>query len=247
MSVEFIGYISNNNSSETIVRSGPVLDRHHIETVAKAHENAGFDRVLLAFHSTTPDGLQVGQHVLGVTDRLKVLIAQRPGFTAPTLLARQLATVDQFSANPQRVQDGLPPILRGDTQTLINNPAGNFNVVPPGYKTGYAQQGNFGIEQAIPKWAMVLKVAFVTNLADGATVKAAPQTLVRGLALGGAVGVKALDVSRDGGASWSPAELGRDEGKFSFRAWQTKLDLPPETSAKSRFKFLGCRAVSCAR
>ena len=97
MSVEFIGYISNNNSSETIVRSGPVLDRHHIETVAKAHENAGFDRVLLAFHSTTPDGLQVGQHVLGVTDQLSVLIAQRPGFTAPTLLARQLATIDQFS------------------------------------------------------------------------------------------------------------------------------------------------------
>ena len=27
MSVEFIGFISNNNSSETIVRTGPVLDR----------------------------------------------------------------------------------------------------------------------------------------------------------------------------------------------------------------------------
>jgi alkanesulfonate monooxygenase len=97
MSIEFIGYISNNNSSETIVRTGPVLDPIHIETVAKAHENAGFDRVLLAFHSTTPDSLQVGQHVLGVTERLNVLIAQRPGFTAPTLLARQLAAVDQFS------------------------------------------------------------------------------------------------------------------------------------------------------
>jgi alkanesulfonate monooxygenase len=97
MGIEFIGYIGNNNSSETIVRSGPVLDRTHIETVAKAHENAGFDRALLAFHSTTPDSLQVGQHVLGVTDRLKVLIAQRPGFTAPTLIARQLATIDQFS------------------------------------------------------------------------------------------------------------------------------------------------------
>ena len=41
--------------------------------------------------------MQIGQHVLGVTDKLKVLIAQRPGFTAPTLLARQLATVDQLS------------------------------------------------------------------------------------------------------------------------------------------------------
>jgi alkanesulfonate monooxygenase len=74
-----------------------VFDPIHIETVAKAHENAGFDRVLLAFHSTTPDSLQVGQHVLGVTDQLNVLIAQRPGFTAPTLLARQLAAIDQFS------------------------------------------------------------------------------------------------------------------------------------------------------
>jgi alkanesulfonate monooxygenase len=97
MPIEFIGYISNNNSSETIVRQGPVLDPTHIEAVAKAHENAGFDRVLLAFHSTTPDSLQVGQHVLGVTGRLNVLIAQRPGFTSPTLLARQLATIDQFS------------------------------------------------------------------------------------------------------------------------------------------------------
>jgi len=96
MSVEFIGYITNNNASETIVRSGPVLDRRYIETVAKAHEIAGFDRALLAFHSTIPDGLQVGQHVLNVTDRLHVMIAQRPGFTAPTLLARQLATIDQL-------------------------------------------------------------------------------------------------------------------------------------------------------
>jgi alkanesulfonate monooxygenase len=97
MSIEFIGFISNNNSSETIVRNGPILDPIHIETVAKAHENAGFDRALLAFHSTTPDRLQVAQHVLGVTERLNVLIAQRPGFTAPTLLARQFAVLDQFS------------------------------------------------------------------------------------------------------------------------------------------------------
>ncbi|WP_407165768.1 LLM class flavin-dependent oxidoreductase [Bradyrhizobium sp. ORS 111] len=96
MSVEFIGFITNNNASETIVRSGPVLDPPYIETVAKAHELAGFDRALLAFHSTTPDALQVAQHVLTITKSLKVMIAQRPGFTAPTLLARQLATLDQL-------------------------------------------------------------------------------------------------------------------------------------------------------
>jgi hypothetical protein len=63
------------------------------------------------------------------------------------------------------VQDGLPPIPSVDTKTLINSPSGNFNVVPPGYKTGYAQQGNFGIEQEIPKFNLVLKAAYVTNLA----------------------------------------------------------------------------------
>src|SRR5262249_20391310 len=75
------------------------------------------------------------------------------------------ATVDHLPANPQGVQDGLPPILRGDNQTLINNPSGNFNVIPPNYKTGYAQQGNFGIEQEIPSANLVVKAAFVTNLA----------------------------------------------------------------------------------
>src|SRR6266496_2366159 len=121
MSVEFIGYITNNNSSETIVRSGPILDRHYIETVAKAHENAGFDRALLAFHSTTPDGLQIGQHVLSVTDKLKVMIAQRPGFTAPTLLARQLATIDQLSGGRVAlhvITGGNATELRADGNTL---------------------------------------------------------------------------------------------------------------------------------
>jgi alkanesulfonate monooxygenase len=121
MSIEFIGYISNNNSSETIVRTGPVLDPLHIETVAKAHENAGFDRELLAFHSTTPDSLQVAQHVLGVTGRLNVLIAQRPGFTAPTLLARQFAVLDQFSKGRVAlhvITGGNATELRQDGNTL---------------------------------------------------------------------------------------------------------------------------------
>lgn len=97
MSVEFIGFIGNNNASEIIPRNGPLLDVNHIETVAKAHENAGFDRALLAFHSTLPDCLQIGQHVANVTEKLNVFIAQRPGFTAPTVFARQFATLDQLS------------------------------------------------------------------------------------------------------------------------------------------------------
>lgn len=115
--IEFIGFIGNNNGSETTPRTGPLLDVTYIETLAKAHENAGFDRALLAFHSTLPDCLQVGQHVASVTERLNVFIAQRPGFTAPTLLARQFATLDHLT----RGRISLNVITGGDSVELAQD------------------------------------------------------------------------------------------------------------------------------
>ncbi|MCQ4159064.1 LLM class flavin-dependent oxidoreductase [Roseomonas sp. GC11] len=97
MSVEFIGYVGHFNSSETMRRSGPAVDVPYIEAVAKAHEHVGFDRVLVAFHSNSAESILIGQHIAHVTDRLGLMIAHRPGFTAPTLAARQLATLDQFA------------------------------------------------------------------------------------------------------------------------------------------------------
>jgi alkanesulfonate monooxygenase len=117
MSVEFIGFIGNNPQSETTPRTGPLLDINHIETLSKAHENAGFDRALLAFHSTLPDCLQVGQHVAHVTERLNVFIAQRPGFTAPTLFARQFATLDHLT----RGRISLNVITGGDSNELAQD------------------------------------------------------------------------------------------------------------------------------
>lgn len=95
--LEVIGLIGNHNASETIPRSGPVIDRDYIRALAAAHENGGFDRVLLAFHSVSPDSLFVGQYVASVTERLKLMLAHRPGFTAPTVAARQLATLDHLT------------------------------------------------------------------------------------------------------------------------------------------------------
>jgi len=97
MSIEFIGFVGNFRASETVVRSGPVVDLNYIEALAKAQEYGGFDRVLLAFHSTSPESILVGQHVASVTRDLKLMIAHRPGFTAPTIAARQLATLDHIS------------------------------------------------------------------------------------------------------------------------------------------------------
>ena len=68
--------------------------------------------------------------------------------------------------------------------------------------------------------------SFITNLADGAKLKAGAATAVRGIAFDGGHGIKEVAVSSDGGKTWKPAQLGRDLGKYSFRPWQTTLALP---------------------
>jgi DMSO/TMAO reductase YedYZ molybdopterin-dependent catalytic subunit len=65
--------------------------------------------------------------------------------------------------------------------------------------------------------------SFITNLRTGDTVHSGVPTLLRGIAFGGSTGVKAVDVSTDGGATWKPAELGADSGKYGFRQWQTTI------------------------
>jgi DMSO/TMAO reductase YedYZ molybdopterin-dependent catalytic subunit len=68
--------------------------------------------------------------------------------------------------------------------------------------------------------------SFVTNLKSGQSVAAGPSTPVRGIAFGGDTGVARVDLSIDGGKSWQATTLSKDEGKFSFRQWQTRIDLP---------------------
>ena len=95
--IEFIGYIATQESSEIRPATGPVIDPAYVATVANAHEAAGFDRALVAFHATNPDSIVVASQAAAATRRLGLMIAHRPGFAAPTVAARQLATLDHFS------------------------------------------------------------------------------------------------------------------------------------------------------
>lgn len=81
--------------------------------------------------------------------------------------------------------------------------------------------GQTGVEM-VPISRMVPR-SFVTNLRGGETVKAAGKLAVRGIAFGGAAGVRSVELSTDGGANWQATVLGADEGKYSFRQWQTEL------------------------
>ncbi|MFJ4144564.1 LLM class flavin-dependent oxidoreductase [Pseudomonas sp. NPDC089734] len=114
MSIEFIGYIATQPGSEIHPRSGPAIQPDYVEKVARAHEEAGFDRALVAYHSNSPDSAFVAAHAASVTRTLKFLIAHRPGFISPTVAARQFATLDVFNGGRTAVHI----ITGGDDQEL---------------------------------------------------------------------------------------------------------------------------------
>jgi len=78
--------------------------------------------------------------------------------------------------------------------------------------------------------------SFITNIRPGDVLPLGAPQLARGIAFGGDKGVKTIDFSADGGASWSPARLGADEGKYSFRQWSADfaLSTPGEHVLKVR-------------
>jgi alkanesulfonate monooxygenase len=97
MPVDFIGMISHRLASEIIPPRGPIFDADYIRDFAQAHEQGGFDRVLIGYYSNAPDGFLVAAHAAASTERLGMLLAHRPGFVAPTVAARKLATLDHLS------------------------------------------------------------------------------------------------------------------------------------------------------
>ena len=100
MSLEIIGMIGaekGNSSKNQVSVIGNGVSSEHIIHFAKAHENSGFDKVLVGYRSSAADGFIVAMHAAAHTKKLGFLIAHRPGFVNPTLLARKAATFDQLT------------------------------------------------------------------------------------------------------------------------------------------------------
>jgi hypothetical protein len=70
--------------------------------------------------------------------------------------------------------------------------------------------------------------SFITSVGDGAKVKPG-RIRLKGIAFDGGKGIREVAVSTDGGKSWTPAKLGRDLGKFSFREWSLAVNLAAGT------------------
>ena len=73
------------------------LSPPYVTEAARAHEAAGFDLVLVGYSSSSAEGFLVALHAAEKTERLGYLVAHRPGFVAPTLMARKIATFDHLT------------------------------------------------------------------------------------------------------------------------------------------------------
>lgn len=100
MPIEFIGMIGvrpEGADGAAVHVIGGEIDMGWVREFSRAHERAGFDKVLVGYMSTSADGFLVSAYAAGHTERLGYLLAHRPGVVAPTLAARKAATLDQLS------------------------------------------------------------------------------------------------------------------------------------------------------
>jgi DMSO/TMAO reductase YedYZ molybdopterin-dependent catalytic subunit len=72
--------------------------------------------------------------------------------------------------------------------------------------------------------------SLITSHADGAMVKVGAPVTVAGIAWDGGYGMSTVEVSIDGGKSWTAAPLGKDNGPFALRSWS--LHFAPKAPGK---------------
>jgi alkanesulfonate monooxygenase len=99
MPVNIIGMIGvappSGEATLHVIEGG--LSPSYLTEFARAHDRAGFDMVLVGYSSSSAEGFLVALYAATRTDRLAYLVAHRPGFVAPTLLARKIATFDHLT------------------------------------------------------------------------------------------------------------------------------------------------------
>jgi alkanesulfonate monooxygenase len=99
MPVRIIGMVGvtppGSDASLHVIEGG--LSPAYLAEFARAHDAAGFDTALVGYSSSSAEGFLVALYAAMQTERLGYLVAHRPGFVAPTLLARKISTFDHLT------------------------------------------------------------------------------------------------------------------------------------------------------
>jgi len=102
MSLSLHWFLPTAGDSRDVVGFGPTVSRRdpdldYLAQVAKAAERVGFDAVLTPTGTFCEDAWISTAALIGETERLRFLVAFRPGFISPTLAAQQAATFQRMS------------------------------------------------------------------------------------------------------------------------------------------------------
>lgn len=96
MTFEALGILHWNEYSDLRPKSFGEVEPEFIGECARVHEESGFDRVLIANSAHRPDSIPIATWATAATKSLKMMIAHRPGFIAPTMAARMFAILDRM-------------------------------------------------------------------------------------------------------------------------------------------------------
>src|SRR2546422_9776564 len=104
MAIDFGWFLPTMGDSETIgpPTRGPTAD--YLADVATAAEDAGFGFALVPVGTTCQDAWLASAVIAARTQKLKFLVAMRPGFIAPTLAAKIANTLESAYARPRADQ-----------------------------------------------------------------------------------------------------------------------------------------------
>jgi hypothetical protein len=74
--------------------------------------------------------------------------------------------------------------------------------------------------------------SLITSHGNGARVSAG--TMLAGIAWDGGYGIRAVEISSDGGTTWVSAALGTDLGRYAFRTWSIPLQVKGQHTIMAR-------------
>ena len=207
---------SMSNARWTGVRLKDVLDRAGVKPGARMVRFGGLDEAILPdapkfLKSIDIDHARDGEVMIAFAMNGEQ-IPMLNGFPIKLIVPGWCAVYWIKALNDIEVLDG--PDLNLWTTTAYRVPNTPNYTVHPGEKN----LDLIPITYNVPR-------SFITNLSSGDIVPLGAPRLARGIAFGGDRGVKSVDFSADGGVNWTPARLGEDHGKYSFRQWQADFSL----------------------
>ncbi|WP_418184731.1 FMNH2-dependent alkanesulfonate monooxygenase [Aliarcobacter vitoriensis] len=128
-----------------------VSDFDYVKQVAVAADTLGYDGVLIPTGRSCEDPFVVASSLIGVTSKLKFLVALRPGLLQPALAARIASTLDRFSNG--RVAFNL--VAGGDKDELEGD--GLFQDSDERYETA---------AEFVDLWKAILKASYEKELVN---------------------------------------------------------------------------------